>query len=145
MNCYIRVQNALSREKLVPHATRIRALRKRLGITQSELARVTGYTPTAISLYELGKRNPSPRFLRLLAEFEKAPLLARPPSLESRMAVLEARMTGLEARLAEGLAKLESRLAAAGPDPGAAKEMGRDSLMDSEAPDQISPPGGHPR
>lgn len=39
----------------------IRSLRKRLGITQKELAELTGVTPVAVYLWESGRTSPSDR------------------------------------------------------------------------------------
>jgi len=42
-----------------------------LGLTQSELANLTAYSPSAIARYEAGSRQPSRRFLRRLTEVER--------------------------------------------------------------------------
>ena len=49
----------------------VKEIRERLGLTQSELANLTAYSPSAIARYEAGTRQPSRRFLRRLAEVEK--------------------------------------------------------------------------
>ncbi len=49
----------------------VKEIRKRLGLTQSELAKLTAYSPSAIARYEAGTRQPSRRFLRRLAEVER--------------------------------------------------------------------------
>jgi SOS-response transcriptional repressor LexA len=51
---------------------RVRALRKKLGITQAELARRIGFVRHYISLVENG-REPSPRFIRAIELVEQAP------------------------------------------------------------------------
>ena len=51
---------------------RLKNLRKRLNINQLELAGRTGYSTSAISHYELGRRKPSRRFLEKLEEVEAA-------------------------------------------------------------------------
>ncbi len=49
----------------------IKEIRKRLGLTQHELAKLTAYSPSAIARYETGTRQLSRRFLRRLAEVER--------------------------------------------------------------------------
>ncbi len=49
----------------------VKEVRKRLGLAQSELAKLTAYSPSAIARYEIGNRQPSRRFLRRLAEVER--------------------------------------------------------------------------
>ena len=51
---------------------RLKSLRKRLNINRLELASLTGYSSSAISYYEIGKRKPSRRFLEKLDEVEAA-------------------------------------------------------------------------
>ena len=46
---------------------RVKAIRERMGITQTELARRTGLTPATISQYESGKRTMSSRSVPKLA------------------------------------------------------------------------------
>ena len=47
----------------------LKTLRKNKGLTQIELAKLTGLTRSAIGMYELGKREPSFEVLETLADF----------------------------------------------------------------------------
>lgn len=52
----------------------IKALRKKLGLTQAELARQLGVNRAAVNQWEHGKQNPLPmavKFLRLLEELHE--------------------------------------------------------------------------
>ena len=48
---------------------RIAALRKQAGMNQAELARALGVSPSAVGMYEQGRREPSAAGLVALAEF----------------------------------------------------------------------------
>ena len=50
--------------KMTP--AKIRAIRKRLGLTQAQLAGSLGVTPAAVCLWESGKRKPGGPACRLL-------------------------------------------------------------------------------
>ena len=60
------------KKNLMGISERLKNLRKRLNINQLELAGRTGYSTSAISHYELGRRKPSRRFLEKLEEVEAA-------------------------------------------------------------------------
>lgn len=47
----------------------LKKLRNEKGLTQSDLAQITGLTRSAIGMYELGKREPSFEVLEILADF----------------------------------------------------------------------------
>lgn len=49
----------------------IKALRKRLGLTQFEFARRLGVVPQSVRRWESGRGNPSPMARRLLEELNK--------------------------------------------------------------------------
>lgn len=53
----------------MPFNTVLRSLRKDRKLTQSELAKLTGLTVSAISMYENGNREPSFETLEILADF----------------------------------------------------------------------------
>ena len=53
----------------MPFNTVLRNLRKDRGLTQAELAKLTGLTVSAISMYENGNREPSFETLEVLADF----------------------------------------------------------------------------
>jgi transcriptional regulator with XRE-family HTH domain len=48
--------------------TRIAALRRQSGLNQSELAKVLGVSPSAVGMYEQGRREPSGALLVQIAE-----------------------------------------------------------------------------
>ncbi len=82
----------------------VKEIRERLGLTQSELAKLTAYSPSAIASYEYGTRQPSRRFSRRLAEAERvASQTGHPETLflrDSRNAgTVELRLTAIESRL----------------------------------------------
>lgn len=54
-------------------ANRIKKLRKKAGLNQSQLAQQTGISEQSISKYERGKRNPKIENLEALANFFKVP------------------------------------------------------------------------
>ena len=89
----------------------VKETRKRLGLAQSELAKLTAYSPSAISRYEIGNRQPSRRFLRRLAEVEKVvSQTGHPENLflgDSRnTGTVDLRLTAIESRLG----RLESQV-----------------------------------
>uniref|UniRef100_UPI003078CBC7 helix-turn-helix domain-containing protein n=1 Tax=Phascolarctobacterium succinatutens TaxID=626940 RepID=UPI003078CBC7 len=53
----------------MPFNTMLKTLRLKKGLTQGELARLTGLTRSAISMYEAGNREPKYEVLELLADF----------------------------------------------------------------------------
>ena len=55
-------------------ANRIKELRKKAGLNQSQLAQQTGISEQSISKYERGKRNPKIENLEALANFFKVPV-----------------------------------------------------------------------
>lgn len=55
-------------------ANRIKKLRKKAGLNQSQLAQQTGISEQSISKYERGKRNPKIENLEALANFFKVPV-----------------------------------------------------------------------
>ncbi len=82
----------------------VKEIRKRLGLAQSELAKLTAYSPSAIARYEIGNRQPSRRFLRRLAEAERVVSQTGHPEIlflgDSRNAgTVELRLTAIESRL----------------------------------------------
>ena len=106
----------------------IREARKALNINKSQLARLTGYSRSVISAYELGNRKPSRRFLEKLEEMRKAAEararlgargdLVEPKALKKRLAALEARLGAFENRFAAletRTAQLEASTEAASP------------------------------
>ncbi len=89
----------------------VKEIRARLGLAQSELARLTAYSPSAIARYEIGNRNPSRRFLRRLADVDRTVSQMGHPdklfpgdSLDTR--TVDLRLTAIESRLG----RLESLL-----------------------------------
>ncbi len=82
----------------------VKEVRERLGLTQSELANLTRYSPSAIARYEAGTRQPSRRFLRRLAEVEK--MVSQTGGLETPLLgdwrdtrTVDLRLTAIESRL----------------------------------------------
>lgn len=55
-------------------ANRIKKLRKKAGLNQSQLAQQTGISEQSISKYECGERNPKIENLEALANFFKVPV-----------------------------------------------------------------------
>lgn len=55
-------------------ANRIKKLRKKAGLNQSQLAQQTGISEQSISKYERGQRNPKIENLEVLANFFKVPV-----------------------------------------------------------------------
>lgn len=55
-------------------ANRIKKLRKKAGLNQSQLAQQTGISEQSISKYERGKRNPKIETIEALADFFKVPV-----------------------------------------------------------------------
>lgn len=55
-------------------ANRIKKLRKKAGLNQSQLAQQTGISAQSISKYECGQRNPKIENLEVLANFFKVPV-----------------------------------------------------------------------
>lgn len=53
----------------MPFNTMLKTLRLKKGLTQGELARLTGLTRSAIGMYEAGNREPKYEVLELLADF----------------------------------------------------------------------------
>ena len=53
----------------MPFNTMLKTLRLKKGLTQGELARLTGLTRSAIGMYEAGNREPKYEVLKLLADF----------------------------------------------------------------------------
>lgn len=89
----------------------VKETRKRLGLTQDELAKLTAYSPSAIARYEIGNRKPSRRFLRRLAEAERVvSQTGHPENLflgDSRnTGTVDLRLTAIESRLG----RLESKV-----------------------------------
>lgn len=69
-------------ERITWEGGRVRALRRRLGMTQAEFARELGVRQQTVSEWETGRyapRGASARVLTLLAE-ERAPYDASPPA-----------------------------------------------------------------
>jgi len=99
----------------------VKEIRARLGLSQSELARLTTYSPSAIARYEIGNRNPSRRFLRMLAEAERVVSQTGHPdtrflgesrnagTVELRLTAIESRLGGLESLLGQVLDLLSQR------------------------------------
>ena len=53
----------------MPFNTMLKTLRTKEGLTQGELAKLTGLTRSAIGMYESGNREPKYEVLELLADF----------------------------------------------------------------------------
>ena len=53
----------------MPFNTMLKVLRLKKGLTQDELAKLTGLTRSAIGMYESGNREPKYEVLELLADF----------------------------------------------------------------------------
>ena len=53
----------------MPFNTMLKTLRLKKGLTQDELAKLTGLTRSAIGMYESGNREPKYEVLELLADF----------------------------------------------------------------------------
>ncbi len=53
----------------MPFNTMLKVLRLKKGLTQDELAKLTGLTRSAIGMYESGNREPKYEILELLADF----------------------------------------------------------------------------
>ena len=93
----------------------VKEVRERLGLTQSELANLTAYSPSAIARYEIGNRNPSRRFLRRLAEADRVVSQTGHPenlflgdsrnagTVEPRLAAIESRLGRVESLLGQVL------------------------------------------
>ncbi len=93
----------------------VKEIRERLGLTQSELANLTAYSPSAIARYEIGNRNPSRRFLRRLAEADRvvsqkghpdAPFLGDwrdTRTVDLRLTAIESRLGRLESLVGQVL------------------------------------------
>lgn len=99
----------------------VKEIRERLGLTQSELANLTAYSPSAIARYEAGTRQPSRRFLRRLTEVEKvvsqtgrpeAPFLGDwrdTRTVDLRLTAIESRLGRLESMVGQVLDLLPQR------------------------------------
>ena len=99
----------------------VKEVRERLGLTQSELANLTAYSPSAIARYEAGTRQPSRRFLRRLAEVERVVSQTGRPetrvlgdwrdsrTIDLRLAAIEGRMEKLENMVGQLLDLLSQR------------------------------------
>ena len=99
----------------------VKEIRERLGLTQSELARLTAYSPSAIARYEIGNRNPSRRFLRRLADVDRTVSQTGHPETLSlgdprnagtvvlRLAAIESRLGRLESMVGQVLDLLSQR------------------------------------
>jgi len=105
----------------MPSGESVKETRARLGLTQSELANLTAYSPSAIARYEYGARQPSRRFLRRLAEVERvvsqtgspeAPFLGdwrETRTVDLRLTAIESRLGRLESLLGQVLDLLSQR------------------------------------
>ena len=99
----------------------VKEVRERLGHTQSELANLTAYSPSAIARYEDGTRQPSRRFLRRLAEAERVVSQTGRPeapffgdwrdtrTVDLRLTAIESRLGRLESLLGQVLDLLSQR------------------------------------
>ena len=101
----------------------VKEVRERLGLTQSELANLTAYSPSAIARYEAGTRQPSRRFLRRLAEVERVVSQTGSPetrvlgvgdwrdsrTIDLRLAAIEGRLEKLETMVGQLLDLLSQR------------------------------------
>ena len=99
----------------------VKEIRKRLGLAQPELAKLTAYSQSAIAKYEIGTRRPSRRFLRRLAEAERvvsqtgrpeAPFLGDwrdTRTVDLRLTAIESRLGRLESLLGQVLDLLSQR------------------------------------
>ena len=86
---------------------RIAALRRQLGMSQAELASALRISPSAVGMYEQGRREPSAQMLVAMAELFGVTtdylLTGKCISTQEQQAarqLLEDTLTGLEARLA---------------------------------------------
>jgi len=68
--------------------TIIRTMRLSRNLTQAKLAKLIGQSPSSITMYENGKREPDFETLEALADVFNVPLSALVPSSESRPVVL---------------------------------------------------------
>ncbi len=105
----------------MPSGESVKEIRKRLGLTQSELAKLTAYSPSAIARYEIGNRNPSRRFLRRLAEADRMVSQTGYPetplpgdwrdtrTVDLRLTAIESRLGRLESLLGQVLDLLSQR------------------------------------
>ena len=105
----------------MPSGESVKETRARLGLTQSELAKITAYSQSAIARYEHGTQQPSRRFLRRLAEVEgavsqeghpDAPFLAdsrNAGTVDLRLTAIESRLGRLESLLGQVLDLLSQR------------------------------------
>ncbi len=85
--------------------TRIAALRRQAGMSQSQLARQLGISPSAVGMYEQGRREPAAEMLvRLAGEFGVTVdflLTGNPTTGEPGFAkLLSERITAVDSRLA---------------------------------------------
>ncbi len=105
----------------------VKEIRARLDLAQSELARLTAYSPSAIARYEIGNRQPSRRFLRRLAEADRvvsqtgspeAPFLGDwrdTRTVDLRLTAIESRLGRLESLLGQVLDLLSQPNSQQGP------------------------------
>nr|DAI79790.1 MAG TPA: Repressor protein CI [Caudoviricetes sp.] len=73
-SCYysrsvILFKQLIERSVIMPFNTMLKTLRLKKGLTQGELAKLTGLTRSAIGMYESGNREPKYEVLELLADF----------------------------------------------------------------------------
>lgn len=82
--------------------------RKRLGLTQFEVAVELGVTAQHISGFENGRYQLGPKVRHQLAELLGLPTAGLGAAPESKLEALEAQMADLKKQVAEVLARLES-------------------------------------
>ena len=116
---------------------KIKAVRKRLKLSRSDLARLTDLAYSTISSYEQGTRKPPRQFLQMLEELERAAgspagiasasertdlpsLRSRLLALEARVGAFENRFAALETRSAQLEARAESASTPSADAPGVA-------------------------
>ena len=86
---------------------RIAALRRDMGWSQAELARLLGISPSAVGMYEQGRREPSAALLVAMArsfevttDFLLTGLPGRPADSQAAVRMLEQSLAAAEAALA---------------------------------------------
>lgn len=72
---YVDASNALVHAARADEGAMLRKVRKRLGLTQQQAARLTGGGVNAFSRYELGKAQPMPAVVNLFRLLDKHPEL----------------------------------------------------------------------
>jgi transcriptional regulator with XRE-family HTH domain len=76
-------------------AQRLKQARRRLGMSQLQLALAAGYSPSTIAFYETGRLRPTPKFWARLRSVERG----EPRGEDAWRRRIEAEIAGLAARI----------------------------------------------